>query len=162
MSSWGIETHMPAKMIRIKEVHSIKCKQCGADIVWHNQSCHVINNTVNSADYLKLSIISKNALNKSCRELNFKKKTQWAHICVALRSGPSASQDCHVSNIIMYWKGKVDWRSQNYRLYRKTLQTKVVENQISYRKLSGRKCLFSAGVDLGGYLLKWGCEKLVG
>ncbi len=39
---------------------------------------------------------------------------------------------------------------QNYPLYQKMLQIKVVENYISYKKLSWHTCLCSPGVELGG------------
>ncbi len=37
-----------------------------------------------------------------------------------------------------------------YQLYRKVLQTKVLQNYISYEKLSGRTSLSPPGVELGG------------
>ncbi len=56
----------------------------------------------------KLPIIWKNAKNKNCRELNFQQKTQG---CTHL-SSPLVelgdSKDCHVSNNMLYWNGKVD------------------------------------------------------
>ncbi len=55
----------------------------------------------------KLPIISKNTSNKSCWILNFLRKTQWMHVSICPRSGGRGPKDYHVSNVIMYWNGKV-------------------------------------------------------
>ncbi len=54
----------------------------------------------------KLPIITKNGTNKSCSELNFSQKGQWAHILISSSSLPPSpllklwdSKDCHDSNI---------------------------------------------------------------
>ncbi len=44
---------------------------------------------------------------------------------------------------------------QNYRLYKKTLQIKVVKNEISYKKLSGCISLSPPGVELGAPKIAW-------
>ncbi len=40
----------------------------------------------------KIPIISKNASNKNCSELNFLQKTQWKHISIFLGIGPRGLQ----------------------------------------------------------------------
>ncbi len=40
----------------------------------------------------KISIITKNALNESCLELNFLQKSQWVHMYVSPKSGNKGLQ----------------------------------------------------------------------
>ncbi len=54
----------------------------------------------------KLPIISESGFNKNCWALNFVQKIQWAHMSISPRSG--ACEDWYISNIILYWNGKVD------------------------------------------------------
>ncbi len=43
-----------------------------------------------------------------------------------------ASKDCHFLNILMHWNGNVHFC---YKKYQKMLQTRIIQNEISYRKL---------------------------
>ncbi len=53
----------------------------------------------------KITDYIKNCSNKSCWELNFVQKSQQANISISPRSGIAG--DFYVSNIILYWNGKV-------------------------------------------------------
>ncbi len=53
-------------------------------------------NAAEITDYMKKSF------SKSCSELNFLQRSQWAHMCISPRGGARGSKDCHVLNIIMY------------------------------------------------------------
>ncbi len=60
-------------------------------------------NAAKITDYNK-----KDASNKSCSELNFLQKSQWARMSISPGVELGSSKDCHVWNIKMYWNGKVD------------------------------------------------------
>ncbi len=81
----------------------------------------------------KLPTISKNALNSSCWKLNFlQKNSAGAHVCRP-RSGTMGFQrlPCFKYYNVLKWESRFTLgfeRYQNYRLYRKTLHIKVVEN----------------------------------
>ncbi len=64
-----------------------------------------------------------------------------------------AFKNRHVSNILLYWNGKVNalWAEhyRNYQLYQKMVQIKIVENEISYKKVSGHAHLPPTGAQLG-------------
>ncbi len=47
-------------------------------------------NTAKNTGYMK------KASNKSCCELNFVQKTQWAHMSISHKSGARGSKDCHI------------------------------------------------------------------
>ncbi len=78
-----------------------------------------------------ISLISKNASNKSCTELNFLQETQCTRISIYPWVELEGSKDFRFWNIIMCWNEKVHFRAKrckNYRLYWKMLQTKVAQN----------------------------------
>ncbi len=52
--------------------------------------------------------VAKSCSNKSCWELNFLQKTQWAHIFISPRARPRGSKCWYVWKILLYWNGKVD------------------------------------------------------
>ncbi len=50
---------------------------------------------------------AKNASNKNYSELNFIQKTQWTHISISTRSGPTDAKHLpFLKQIAMYWNGK--------------------------------------------------------
>ncbi len=100
----------------------------------------------------QILIISKNASNKSCAELNFLEKTQRTRISVYHRSGARGFKDLGFWNITMPWKEELHFKAERcnkYRLYRKILEIKSVQNYISLKKLIGRASLSSSEVELG-------------
>ncbi len=56
----------------------------------------------------KITIISKNCSNKSCSELNFVQKSQWAHMSPPPEVELRCSKDWYVSNILLYLNRKID------------------------------------------------------
>ncbi len=74
--------------------------------------CHCVtsrcNFTIASRVSLRAPIMPKNASNKSCRALNFIQQIKWAHVAISPGVELAALKNCSVSNITMYWNGKVD------------------------------------------------------
>ncbi len=80
-------------------------------------------------------------------------KTQGTHVFIILRSGATGVKRLPFSkHYAQKWESKftLGWMLKKHRLYGKIFQIKVVENYISYKKLTGRTCLSPPGVERGG------------
>ncbi len=76
----------------------------------------------------KIRIVSKNSSNKSCWAFNSVQKSQWAHMSTSLQNEAKALQRLmYVSNIILYWNGKVDsvWGSTLSKVHIISLLQKI-------------------------------------
>ncbi len=106
----------------------------------------------------KIHIKSKISSNKRCSELNFVQKSQWMRMSISPRSMElRGSKDWHFWNIKMYKNGKVDsllapTLPKIHIMFKKMFQIKVVQNYISYKKVSGRICLSSSNLIRDRYL----------
>ncbi len=100
---------------------------------------------------LKVRITSKKASSKSCAELNFVRKSPWAHKSISPVSGSRGLQRsiCLKFYNVQKWKmwftlGLSDAENTQYI---KKLQIKVVRNWILYKKVTERICLSPPRVE---------------
>ncbi len=112
--------------------------------------------------WLKLCLIyqkyvshEKKTSNKSCLELNFVEKRPRTHMSIPPGVELGGSKDWYVSNVILYWIGKVYSLSRlniakNMYRTKRSFKLKLFGIEFRPKKVRERICISSPGVKLGG------------